>query len=193
MEFELKEIRIKEFKKHLYKYYKQLFPKEERKPYMVIKNNVKKGNMQILGIKDKNEYQGFMIITFTKDKQIIYLEYLAILPKYQSKGLGGKSLELLALKYKEKQGIYLEIEKVGEALTKEENEIRKKRQKFYEKNNFEKLEFDIELFGHKFTPYFLKGENLKNSPSLEILNKIKETYEQTMGKKIANKFFKILN
>ena len=42
MEITLEELQIKEFKKHLYKYYKTLFPKQERKPYMVIKNNVKK-------------------------------------------------------------------------------------------------------------------------------------------------------
>lgn len=102
MEITLEELQIKEFKKHLYKYYKTLFPKQERKPYMVIKNNVKKKNMQILAIKDKDEYQGFMIITFTKDKQIIYLEYLAILPKYQSKGLGRKKPKTISPKIQRK-------------------------------------------------------------------------------------------
>ena len=61
------------------------------------------------------------------------------------------------------------------------------------KNNFEKIELEIELFGQKFTPYILKGEAKTNDSDLEILYKIKETYERTMGKRVANKFFKILN
>lgn len=45
---ELKILEIEQFKKDIYKYYKQLFPLLERKPYGILKRTYNKGICNIL-------------------------------------------------------------------------------------------------------------------------------------------------
>lgn len=189
---QIKELTIKEFKDKLLSYYIELFPRQERKPFFILENNVKKGLMKILGIYDEEieEIVGFQILTFSENPIYAYLEYFAILPQYQSKGYGSKSLDLLKEYSKQYEGIVLEIESIGKGKNEEENEIRKRRQKFYEKNGFEALDTRILLFNQDFTVYlFPKKESITD---VQILEKLKKIYIKSIGKEKADKNFKYL-
>lgn len=190
MDIFLEEMPIKDFKKNLYNQYKKIFTAIERKPLFIIKRNIKKGTMKILAIKENKETTvGFMIVTVRDIKKVVYLEYFAILPQYQSKGYGSKSLNLLKEYFNNFIGIALEIEKVGYGINEEDNLIRSRRQKFYERNGLRKLHIPIKLFGKDYEVYFFDIKENEYTDR-DILMILREVYVQSLGERRTKKYFR---
>lgn len=80
--------------------------------------------------------------------------------------------------------VFVEIEKLGCGANKEENKIREKRAKFYDRLEFNKLNVDLKWFNSLFLSiYYLKlNENLTYDEK-EILNNIFEIYYKVHGNK----------
>ena len=188
---ELKPLELKQFKKEIYKYYKELFPTEERKPYRILKKSYNKGITIILGIKEIDKFIGFMIINKIKDNQYLQLDYFAIFKEYQSKGYGKKSIKELKEKYNSYNGIFIEIEKLGLGENEEENIQRERRAKFYEQLGFVKLHNDLELYKVIYSPYVLFCTNIREDDK-KIINDIFKIYNQILGEKRINKNCKVL-
>ena len=192
MEIFLEEMLLKQFKLELYKDYKKIFKIYERKPYSVLKHNVLNGIMKILAIKeDDDTIVGFMLVTFSPKQEFIFLEYFAILPKYQSKGYGSKALQLLKEYYHDSEGIVLEVETVGYGKNQKENEKRKRRQNFYERNGYTGIKTKVKVFNKNYTIYFNNIANNKFTDK-QILNTIKDIYVRALGERRGNKVFKIM-
>lgn len=184
---------LKQFKLELYKDYKKIFKIYERKPYSVLKHNVLNGIMKIFAIKEDEEtIVGFMIVTFSPKQEFIFLEYFAILPEYQSKGYGSKALQLLKDYYFDSEGIVLEVETVGCGKNDKENEIRKRRKNFYERNGYSGIKTRVKVFNKDYTIYFnnISNNNFKDRQILEI---IKDIYIRALGERKGNKVFRIQN
>ncbi len=188
-DIKLKDISIDGFKKDVYSYYLEIFPEDERKPIELLKSSYEKHYTRIIEILYKNEIIGFMILNKVKDKGYVVLDYLAILPQYRNSKFGTKALQILLEQEKENSGIFIEIEKVGLGKDTEENLLREKRKKFYEKVGFKKLNFDLFLFDVIYTPYLFS--NIKNDETI-IIREILNIYEAISGKERIEQNCKII-
>ena len=150
-DLKLKYIDISQFEKEVYPYYIEIFPEEERKPLNIIQSAYVKQYMKIIEILYKNEFVGFMLLNRTKDNGYVVLDYIAILPLYRNNKFGTESLKILLKQEEKNSGVFIEIEKIGLGKTKEANIEREKRKKFWERLGFNKLNFDLWLFGVIYT------------------------------------------
>ncbi|MGN1310331.1 MAG: GNAT family N-acetyltransferase [Clostridia bacterium] len=187
----LKKVDIKEFKKVIYLAYKSIFPESERKDYADIKKSYNNNITDIIEIIVEEQFVGFFIIDFLKDSPYVLLDFFAILPKYQNKGYGSEAIKLLKEMYKDYDGIFIEIEKIGNGDNEKENQIRQRRAKFYENLGFHKLGFDIELYSVLFSAYMLPcAKNIFADE--KVIKNILEIYNAILGEKKIKKNCKII-
>lgn len=187
----LKKVDIKEFKKVIYEEYKTIFPKEERKTYTDLEKSYNNGITDIIEIIEEEQFIGFIITNFLKDNPIVQLDYFAILPKYQHKGYGTNAIKLLKKMYKTYDGIFIEIEKVGNGDTEQENLIRQRRAKFYENLGFCKLAFDLNLYKVLYSAYMLPCKN-KNFSDDKVIEDIFSIYNAILGEERIKKNCKVI-
>lgn len=131
----------KEYKK-IKKLYKKAFPKNERKPFSVIKKMSKKGKSDILYFVDGEGFAGFA--TTINGKSEILVDYLAIAEDKRGQGKGKKAVGLILEKYKH-LGVFLEIERPIEDAENYAERIRRK--KFYLSSGFIPMNTYAKLFG----------------------------------------------
>ncbi len=174
----------KEFKEKLYEAYKKIFPKEERKPIECLEASFQKGYTKFVKVMDENNLVGFMILQKVQENGYLGLDYFAILPQYQKQGFGSKALEMLTQKEAKCKGIFVEIEKVGLGKNAEENEQRQRRQTFYERLGFQKLNYDLQLFNVIYTLYLFSHAK---EDEKTVIQQIWQIYEEVVGKKRIQK------
>lgn len=156
---------------------------------MFIKKLYKKEVLKLYKIIDENHFVGFLITTSSKNNKCLKLDFFAILPQYQSKGYGGQVIEELKKISNDYYGIFIEVEKQGLGKDEEENKIREKRIKFYEKNGFKKLNFEVDVFNVIFFSYILfTNDTIKDE---KVLEDIKKLYLAEFGEKKFNKYIEI--
>lgn len=187
---ELKLIEINEFKKDIYKHYKKMFPRAERKSYKNLKRGYNNKITNFYKIIEKNELVGFIITQNANgDSRYILLDFLAILPIYQCKGFGKQAVKELNKIISEKYlGLFAEVEKAGLGKSEKENEIRERRIEFYEKLGFFNSGIDINLSNVVFSVYVLTSSKKDD----DILNNLLIIYNYIWGEKRKHKNFEIL-
>ncbi|MCX4268291.1 MAG: hypothetical protein OSJ62_06455 [Lachnospiraceae bacterium] len=178
-------IQIEDTKKELEQQVKELyleaFPKEERKPYELMKQKQREGKMQIWAVvqEDKLDFCGLAITILYRD--IVLLDYFAICQDKRGKGIGSKILAKIKEKYAGKR-LFLEIESVSErleGLSKEERTIRERRKGFYSRNGMKETGLEVVLYGVSMEVLSAGGEiDFKEYLSL---------YVDTFGEKVAEK------
>ena len=192
MNLKLVDATMDEFKNKIYPEYIKLFPREERKEQVDIEKAIRcKITKVIKLIINENEFVGFFIMNVIENIPYIQLDYFAILSKYQSKGYGSQAIKLLKDKYKDYKGIFIEIEKPGLGKNKDENKIREKRAKFYEKLGFYQLNFEIKLYNVVYSTYILSDQKEKNSEEIVMENVLK-IYNAILGTKRVEENFQFV-
>lgn len=177
----LKKVDLEHFRTVIYAEYNKIFPDNERKPYTILKDTYTKGMLDFIEIQDNEQFVGFVIIDHIPDNPYILLDYLAILPKFQNKGYGSRALELLSKMYKEYDGLFIEVEKICEAIDKEDEIQRQRRIKFYENVGCTALGIDLNLFDVIFSAYMLPCA--KNSfEASSVVGRMFEMYTAILGK-----------
>lgn len=169
-----------EFKEKVYADYLAIFPEDERKPIEWLETSFQKGYIEFIKIIEKDNLVGFMILQKVQENGYLGLDYFAILPAYRNQGLGSKALEMLIQKETRKKGIFVEIEKVGLGKNETENEQREKRQRFYQKLGFQKLNCDLQLFDVIYTLHLFS--HLQEEEE-DVIREIWQIYETVSGKK----------
>lgn len=125
------------------KLYNESFPKIERKPFELILEKCDMGLMEILTIEsDNNKFLGLAITIIYKD--IVLLDYFAIVPESRGKNNGSNALNLLFKKYKNMRFV-LEIENSNVKCDNQEDRIRRKI--FYTRNGMTAMQYKVSLFG----------------------------------------------
>ena len=148
------------------------FPPEELKSKETFCKLLKDPRYKVLGVYDKKLFAGYTIIF--EGGNFILVDYVAILKNAQSKGYGSKILKLLPEKFKDKSGVFFEVEKISDT-----NPQTAKRAKFYTTNGAKKLDINYiypnNSGGLPMDLYYLSFNNL--SPDLNcILGFIKEMF-----------------
>lgn len=126
----------------LYRLYMTAFPREERKPFALIRKMYKKGTTDIWCLMDNGEFVGLGITINGPD--LILLDYFAIEKKKRQQGVGSAALPVLMDYYGDK-GFFLEIESTLEAAPNKEQRLRRKA--FYLSCGLQELGAQACLFG----------------------------------------------
>jgi len=191
LSMELKEIAEDRFKEKIYPEYKKIFPEVERKSYKELKNANIKGIAKFIEIMENGESVGFMILNTLDGNKYIGLDYLAIWNDYRSKGYGTRAVKLIKEKYPEYDGLFIEIEKLGDGKDEEENKTRERRAKFYERLGFKKLNFDLFLFDVVYSIYVLPFKDYIEKDE-SIRKDMFEIYVAILGEKRVNKNCRVI-
>ena len=127
--------------KPLFELYEAAFPANEKMSQAKIMTMYQDGQCHLLSMIDDDEFVGLAIISFCQ--KVTYLAYLAILPQLRGKGYGSQTLTQLQDKY---PNLLLEIESTYHPQS--HNFIqRKKRKRFYLKNNLKPLNYTVSCYG----------------------------------------------
>lgn len=128
--------------KELKELYMRSFPEYERKPFEMITEGSKKGVMEAWIAEEEGSQArpaGLAFCILSDD--LIVLDYLAVNPAIQSKGLGSRILRELEEQYE--QPLLVEIESTLASADEE----RQRRKAFYLRNGLYDLHAEILLFG----------------------------------------------
>lgn len=144
------------------------FPKEELKSYDEFKTLLKLPQYSLHIFVPQNQIAGYSLWYIDDELSFLWLDYIAILKEFHSKGYGSLYLKEFLKEHSDKKYCFFEVEKPT-------NEQAIRRQKFYEKlgckntgikyyfpNKYKKLEMDL----------LYMGINTKEAPSEEYLNKV---------------------
>lgn len=112
------------------------FPKEELKTEDVFIELINSGNYDVLSAFDRRAY---VFIAKDDENSVLWLDYLAVVKQFHSKGYGKQIIQSLSEYYPEYFGCYLEVEKPDENIP---DTIR--RIKFYE--NLGAVKLNIRYF-----------------------------------------------
>lgn len=126
----------------LYILYRTTFPRSERKPFLTILKKYRAGMTDIWCILEENRFLGFA--TTMNSPDLVMLDYLAVLKKYRSQGIGSIALKELMQRYCS-CAFLLEIESPYEPGP--DQLLRQKRKKFYVNCGMEPLSIMAEVFG----------------------------------------------
>ena len=122
------------------------FPKSELKPLKGMHNLMEQGIYDPLLVIDDGKPVGYAMMWLAPDRAGALLEYFGVLRGLRNGGFGSRILDLLARRYGQ---IFLEAEA---PLSEDpaENDLRRRRIAFYERNGFRVLDYDCALFGVHF-------------------------------------------
>lgn len=129
---------------------------------------------------------GFLITNSLEGNPYLQLDYLATFPQEQDKGYGSKAIHLLKEEAKGYAGIFAEMEKVGLGKNEKENEIRKRRAKFYQQAGFIELPFDLNLYFVVYSAMLLPTTEAEISAE-QVKTEIFKIYTAIMGEKATKK------
>ncbi len=128
-DFKIERFKMKYLNK-VKKIYRDSFPEQERASFnLLIFNLIRKCELYVL--LDNNEISGFIYLI--NYKTMVFILYLAIDSLKRGKGYGAYILNWCK-EYKKDKTIYLNIDEIDNKF--EDNNIREKRLKFYQKNGF---------------------------------------------------------
>lgn len=123
------------------------FPRAELKPLSAMLRLMDLGRYDPLLVTDGGEAVGYAMLWLPEGREGALLEYFGVLRGKRSGGLGSRVLGLLADRYGQ---LFGEAEAPGGDASREENDLRRRRIAFYERNGFRVLDYQCALFGVRF-------------------------------------------
>lgn len=162
------------------------FPTEELKPLYVIQKLIKKENYMCYGLYDSEQLLAYAFLVSLKS--YILIDYYSVCEQHRNKGIGSTFLCTLKEKFKDYNGIMVEVEKIECAPNEIEKLIRKRRIGFYKRNGMIMTNISCELFGVKFSIMCLCNIELED---LEILEALKAIYKEITPSKLYTKYVKV--
>lgn len=133
-------------------YYKA-FPKEERRAMFILWLASKFGRIDVFTLEKYNDFVGLLVTA--KDRDLVWVDYLAINPKFRGQGLGSETLERLKDFYDDKR-IFLEVETPLDEVDNYHQRL--KRIEFYKHNGFKPSGLRVNCFDCDFTILSYNGK-----------------------------------
>lgn len=122
------------------------FPKSELKPVRAMLRLMDMGRYEPLLVTQDGEAVGYAMMWLPAGGRGGLLEYLGVLRGKRDRGLGSAILDLLARRYGQ---LFGEAE-APDSDDPAENDLRRRRIAFYERNGFRVLDYECALFGVRF-------------------------------------------
>ena len=122
------------------------FPKSELKPLSAMLRLMDMGRYEPLLVTDGGRPVGYAMVWLPENREGALLEYFGVRPGLRNGGLGTKILELLVERYGQ---VFGEAE-APDSDDPAENDLRRRRIAFYERNGFRVLDYECALFGVRF-------------------------------------------
>lgn len=122
------------------------FPKSELKPLKGMLNLMDRGVYDPLLVTDNGEPVGYAMVWLSQNRKGALLEYFGVLRGKRNGGIGSRILTLLTGRYGQ---LFGEAE-APSSDDPEENDLRRRRIAFYERNGFRVLDYECALFGVHF-------------------------------------------
>ena len=140
----LKNVQTKERIAEIQNLYEAAFPANERKPFALIQEKVKSGQMEILAFEEEENFIGMAMVMM--DEDFILIDYFAMKKEKRGEGYGSRAICMLRNYYAKKR-IFLEIAIVPEKVETREDELKERRKKFYLSNGLKETKVYVKLFG----------------------------------------------
>ena len=122
--------------------YIRSFPRDERKPFAVIRRMYREGKADIWCILADGRFAG--LATTVNGDDLILIDYFAVSRRLRGRGIGRAAVECLLSLYQDK-GVFLEIESPDRPGL--DRDQRKKRKEFYISCGFAELGVRAKVFG----------------------------------------------
>lgn len=122
------------------------FPKSELKPLRAMLRLMDMGRYEPLLVTEKGETLGYALVWLPRNREGALLEYFGVLRGKRNGGLGSRVLALLLERYGQ---LFGEAE-APDSDDPAENDLRRRRIGFYERNGFRVLDYQCALFGVHF-------------------------------------------
>ncbi|MBR5537042.1 MAG: GNAT family N-acetyltransferase [Clostridia bacterium] len=130
--------------RRVYRSYLQGFPPSERKPFWLIVRMTWQGKTDTWCLYAEGKFAGFC--STINGREAVLLDYLAVSPALQGKGIGTQTLHALQEKYRDR-GLFVEIESPFEEGPDQSERIRRKQ--FYRACGMEPFGVMANVFGVK--------------------------------------------
>lgn len=171
------------------------FPANEIKPLKHIYRMWEQGAYCAMGMYDGEELVSYAFLAMVPGRDMLLLDYLAVLETYRNLGAGSAFLQRMGrclAEYKgiSYKGIFIETEDVKYAQDDEEREVRQRRDAFYERNGAIRTDVTGEVYGVHYAIW-----NLPISESAgfaECREQLKEIYQMMVSGDKYQRFVKIL-
>ena len=141
------------------------FPKSELKPLRAMLRLMDMGRYEPLLVTEKGEALGYALVWLPRNREGGLLEYFGVLRGKRSGGLGSRILSLLAERYGQ---LFGEAE-APDSDDPAENDLRRRRIGFYERNGFRVLDYQCALFGVHFNCLYRGPE--EDDRAVEVLHR----------------------
>lgn len=123
------------------------FPKAELKPLQAMLKLMDAGRYEPLLVTEDGSAVGYALCWLPEGREGALLEYLGVLRGKRSGGLGSRILTLLMARYGQ---VFGEVEAPDQSASPAEDDLRRRRIAFYERNGFRVLDYECALFGVRF-------------------------------------------
>lgn len=110
------------------------FPEEELKQTGIIERLLADGGYEGLGLFEEEKLVGYAFFVKSPKKDILLLDYYAVMAEYRNGGMGSLFLQRMKEAYKDKEAILLETEEPNLAQNEAEADLRRRRNAFYVRN-----------------------------------------------------------
>ena len=128
----------------LYRLYLSAFPREERKPFSIIRRMYREGNTDVWCVCRRGKMLG--MATTVNGEGLILLDYLAMDSRVRGQGIGSQVLAMLQEMYGH-CGLFVEIESTRQSGADQPQRLRRK--EFYRRGGMESLGVYAVVFGVK--------------------------------------------
>lgn len=155
--------------------YLAAFPLNERKLFSMLSDKQAEGNVEILSAEDMLTKRMVGEVILAKYKDIIFLDYFAVLPKLRGRGAGSCILKSLQKRCYGKR-LILEIESTK--VSADNSSQRQMRKKFYEHNGMRCMDYSALVVG-------VEMEVLTFNCNV-LFEEYQAVYENVYGKEIGS-------
>ena len=155
-------------------YMKTDFPEAELKPLETIQAMTEAGFYEPYGLYEEGVLRGYAF--FVAGPEYCLMDYYAVLPEDRNSGFGSRFMKMIHRHFREKKGVFFEVERPDEAPGMDERNTRERRVKFYRKNGLRDTEIRSRVFGVGYQIMYLPCQ--ENVPDPELKPELNRLYHK---------------
>lgn len=189
-ELQARLLSIQEVKTIYDSYMQQDFPRNELRPFSMIKKLMNEHIYYTYGIFKESKLCAYAFFLEDRKSGILLFDYFAVCSQHRGQGYGTKALHLILETCKEKNGVLLEVEDPSFAENEEERGVRERRIQFYEKCGIHRSDVQMLLFGVNYCIMYqsFTSDDMED----HIVETIQEIYKKLVPKLLYKKILRIL-